>query len=212
MTTILQTITRSIKHWYIPLIVGIILIAAGIYIFIVPVETYLSLSVLFSISFIVIGLLDVFFSIRNRKLLQGWGWYLVGGLFSLVVGILLIVHPGISVLILPFMVGFTLLFLSFLLMGFSFEMKSVGILNWGNTAIISVLGVILALMLILNPVMSGISLVAITGISFIVTGIASIVLSFDLRKVKKIPEKLSADLKEKIAAIKKEIDEANAAK
>lgn len=212
MTTILQTITRSVKHWYIPLIVGIILIAAGIYVFMIPVETYLSLSVLFCISFIVIGLLDVFFSIRNRKILQGWGWYLVGGLFSLVVGILLIVHPGISVLILPYVVGSTLLFLSFLLMGFSFEMKSVGILNWGNTAVISVLGAILAFMLILNPVMSGISLVAITGFSFIVTGIASIVLSFDLRKVKKIPEKLSADLKEKIAAVKKEIDEENAAK
>ena len=212
MTTFFQTITRSVKHWYIPLIIGIILVAAGIYVFTVPLETYLTLSVLFSISFIIIGLLDIFFSIRNHKILLGWGWHLVGGLLSMAGGIILSIYPAISIVILPFVVGFTLLFLSFLLLGYSFEMKSLGILNWGNAAILSVLGVIFSFMLIVRPLMSGISLVAVTGITFIITGVSSIVLSFNLRKVKKMPEKLSSELKDKIAAIKKEIDEVNAGK
>lgn len=211
MTTLLQTITKSVKHWYIPLIIGVILIAAGIYVFMVPLETYVTLSVLFSISFIVIGLLDIFFSIRNRKILQGWGWYLVGGLLSLAGGIVLSIYPEISIVILPFVTGFTLLFLSFLLLGYSFEMKNLGILNWGNAAMLSVLGVIFSFMLIVSPLFSGISLVVLTGVSFIVIGISSIVLAFDLRKVKKIPEKLSSELKNKIAAIKKELDEFNVA-
>ena len=211
MTTFLQTITRSVKHWYVPLIIGIILIAAGIYVFMVPLETYLTLSVLFSISFIIIGLLDIFFSIRNRKILHGWGWYLVGGLFSLAAGIILSIYPGISIVILPFVVGFTLLFLSFLLMGYSFEMKTLGILNWGNAAILSVFGVIFSFMLIVSPLISGFSLVTITGISLIFIGASSIALSFDLRKVKRIPEKISSELKTRIAAIKKELDEVNAA-
>jgi hypothetical protein len=92
-------------------------------------------------------------------------------------------------------------------MGYSFEMKSLGLLNWGYAAIFSVFGVIFSFMLIVSPLFSGISLVVITGITFIVTGISSIILSRDLRKVKKMPEKLSAELKSKIAAIKKEIDE-----
>ncbi|MBN2635654.1 MAG: DUF308 domain-containing protein [Prolixibacteraceae bacterium] len=207
MKTLLQTVTKSVKHWYIPLITGIILVAAGIYIFMVPLETYLTLSVLFSISFIIIGLLDIFFSIRNHKILHGWGWYLVGGLLSLAGGIILSIYPEISIVILPFIVGFTLLFLSFLLLGYSFEMKNLGILNWGNVAILSVLGVIFSFMLIVSPLMSGISLVIITGVSFILTGVSSIVLSFDLKKLKKMSEKLSSELKNKIAAIKKEIDE-----
>jgi len=65
-------------------------------------------------------------------------------------------------------------------------------------------------MLIVSPLISGLSLVLITGVSFIITGVSSIVLSFNLRKVKKMPEKLSSELKNKIAAIKKEIDEVNA--
>jgi len=212
MKTVFQTITRSVKHWYIPLIIGIILIAAGIYVFFVPVETYLTLTVLFSISFIVKGILEIFFSIRNHKSLQGWGWYLVGGLLSLAGGIILFIYPGISIVILPFVVGFTLLFFSFLLMGYSFEMKSLGILNWGYAALFSVFGVIFSFMLIVSPLFSGIYLVVITGITFIATGISSIILSRDLRKVKKMPEKLSAELKSKITAIKKEIDEAHSGK
>jgi uncharacterized membrane protein HdeD (DUF308 family) len=210
MTNLFQTITKSVKHWYIPLIIGIILIAAGIYVFTVPLETYLTLSVLFSISFIIIGLLDIFFSIRNHKIMQGWGWYLVGGLLSLAGGIILSIYPGISIVILPSVVGFTLLFFSFLLLGFSFEMKSLRILNWGNAAILSVLGVIFSFMLIVSPLISGISLVVITGVSFILTGGSSIVLSFDLRKVKKMPEKFSSELINKIEDIKKEIDNVNA--
>ena len=212
MATFFQTITKSVKHWYIPLIIGVILIAAGIYALMVPLETYLTLSVLFSFSFIIIGLLNIFFSIRNHKILQGWGWYLVGGLLSLAAGIILNIYPGISIVILPFVVGFTLLFFSFLLLGYSFEMKNMGILNWGNAAILSVFGVIFSFMLIVSPLVSGISLVTITGVSFIFIGASSIALSFDLRKVKKIPEKLSSELKNKIAAIKKEIAEVNSSK
>jgi uncharacterized membrane protein HdeD (DUF308 family) len=207
MKTFFQAITRSVKHWYIPLIVGIILIAAGIYVFMVPIETYLTLSVLFSISFIIIGLLDIFFSIRNHKILQGWGWYLVGGLLSLAGGVILSIYPGISIVILPFVVGFTLLFSSFLLLGYSFEMKSLGILNWGNAAILSVFGIIFSFMLIVSPLISGLSLVLLTGVSFIVTGGSSIVLSFDLRKLKKIPEKLSSEMKSRITSIKEELEE-----
>lgn len=212
MTTFMKAITKSVKHWYIPLIIGILSIALGIYVFTVPVETYLTLSVLFSISFIVIGLLDIFFSIRNRKILEGWGWYLVGGLLTLAAGIILIIYPEISVTVLPFVVGFTLLFLSFLLMGFSFEMKNLGVMNWGYSLVLSVFGVVFSFMLIVSPAASGMSLVTLTGIALIFIGAASIALSIDLRKVKKMPEKMSTELKAKIEALQKEVDEANAAK
>jgi uncharacterized membrane protein HdeD (DUF308 family) len=212
MKTILQTISKSVKHWYIPLIIGIFLIAVGIYVFFVPVETYLTLSVLFSISFIVKGILEIFFAIRNLKALQGWGWYLVGGILSLIAGIILSIYPGVSVVILPFVLGFTLLFFSSLLLGFSFELKSMGVLSWGNAAIFSVLGIIFSFMLIVNPLFSGISLIVITGTSFIVTGISSIIFSRDLRKVKKFPEKLSAEIKNKITDLEKESKENNTEK
>lgn len=205
MTSLLHQISNSVKHWYLPLIIGVLFILFGIYIFTVPLETYLTLSIFFSASYIFSGLMDIFFSIGNNKTLKGWGWYLVGGIFTLAIGIYLAIYPGISMVVLPFFVGFTMLFRSFQLLGFSFDMKDLKILNWGNAAITSVLGIILSLLLLANPIFTGISLVTITALSFIFVGIASVVLAFNLKKLKDFPDKLTPELKSRINAIQDEI-------
>ena len=205
MTSLLHQISNSVKHWYLPLIIGVLFILFGIYIFTVPLETYLTLSIFFSASYIVSGLMDIFFSIGNNKTLKGWGWYLVGGIFTLAIGIYLAIYPGISMVVLPFFVGFTMLFRSFQLLGFSFDMKDLKILNWGNAAITSVLGIILSLLLLANPIFTGISLVTITALSFIFVGIASLVLAFNLKKLKDFPDKITPELKSRINAIQDEI-------
>jgi uncharacterized membrane protein HdeD (DUF308 family) len=206
MAAFFQTFMKSIKYWYIPLIIGILFILIGGYVFTVPLETYVALSTLFSISFIVSGLFDIFFSIQNQKILRGWGWYFVGGMSTLAMGIFLVVYPGISITILPFVVGFTLLFRSFQLLGFSFDLKELKILNWGNTAILSVLGVILSFILLDNPVFTGFSLVTITAITFISVGVSSIVLSFNLKKLKDFPNRISPELKDKIKDLQDEFE------
>lgn len=205
MTSLLHQISNSVKHWYLPLIIGVLFILFGIYIFTVPLETYLTLSIFFSASYIVSGLMDIFFSIGNNKTLKGWGWYLVGGIFTLAIGIYLAIYPSISMAVLPFFVGFTMLFRSFQLLGFSFDMKDLKILNWGNAAITSVLGIILSLLLLANPIFTGISLVTITALSFIFVGIASVILAFNLKKLKDFPDKLTPELKSRINAIQDEI-------
>lgn len=173
-----------------------------------PQDSYLTLSILFSLSFLVSGIIETFFALQNTKNLNGWGWYLVSGLISLIMGIFLLMYPALSMFILPLVVGFTLLFRSFELLGFAFEEKEAGVLNWGNLAIVSVLSIILSFILIANPVFTGISLVVFTGLAFISTGISSVILSFNLKKLKGSAQKLSDDLKNRIEDLEKEVKEA----
>ncbi|MGJ1312186.1 MULTISPECIES: HdeD family acid-resistance protein [Sphingobacterium] len=208
MANYLKSFTNSVKYWYLPLILGILLIVCGIYVFTAPLETYVTLSVLFSISFVVSGLFDIIFSLSNRKSISGSGWYLVSGLLSFLMGIYLIIYPGISITILPFVAGFVLMFRSFQLLGFSFDLRDIGILRWGNLAVWSVLGILLSFMLIANPFFSGISLVVLTGSAFILAGISSVFLAFDLKKIKDFPKKLGHDLKSRIQKLQEEIEEA----
>ena len=49
----------------------------------VPLGAYISLAILFSISFIVSGASDVFFAISNRESLEGWVRLLMGGILNL---------------------------------------------------------------------------------------------------------------------------------
>ncbi|KFF10282.1 DUF308 domain-containing protein [Chryseobacterium soli] len=207
MINLFQSFTNSIKNWYIPLIFGIIFLVCGIYVFTVPLATYVTLSVIFSISFLVSGITEIFFSLRNSKFLQGWGWFLVSGLLTAAIGIYLIANPTISMAVLPFVIGFTLLFRSFQLLGFAFDLKSHKVLSWGNIALTSAGGIIFSLLLLFNPIFTGISLVTLTGISFIFIGIASIFLALDLRKIKNFPAKVSDELRNKIKLLQDEIDD-----
>lgn len=186
MSNMFQAVAQSVKHWYVPLIIGIMLIVIGGYIFSAPLETYLTLTVLFSVSFIAFGILEIVFSLQNSKTLSNWGWYLIGGLISLLAGIYLIIHPGISVEILPTFVALTLLFRCSLYLGISFDLRRLGILSWGNVAIASILGMILSFMLLANPLFAGLSLVTLTALSFIFSGSTSVVLAFRLKKAKEL--------------------------
>lgn len=99
------------------------------------------------------------------------------------------------------------MFRSFQLLGIAFDMKSLGILRWGNLAIASVLGIVFSFILLANPIFSGISIVTATALAFIFIGTALTILSFDLKKVKDIPSKISNNLKDKITTLQKEINE-----
>ena len=204
MATFFKTIKKTVKHWYVPAIIGALLTVLGIYLFTVPLETYATLAVLFSISFLVTGILETWFSIQNKEELEGWGWHLTSGLFSLAIGILLVAKPEISAVTLPMFVGFSLLFRAFQGLGFAFELKNYGVLKWGNLAIASVLGIIFSFVLIFNPAFTGISLVVMTALTFIFVGISGIVMAFQLKKLKNFPQKITKELREKIEDLREE--------
>ena len=204
MATFLKTIKKTVKHWYVPAIIGVLLIVFGIYIFTTPLETYGTLTMLFSLSFLFSGIAETLFSVQNRKIIEGWGWYLTGGIFNSVIGLMLLSRPEISAFTLPLVVGFTLMFRSIQGLGFSFELKNYGSLKWGNLAIASILGLVFSIIILFNPIFTGISLVVMTALAFIFSGITGIVLGFQLKKLKALPSKIRKELNEKIEVLKKE--------
>ena len=98
-TTFFKTIKNTVKHWYLPLIVGILLVIMGLYMFSIPQATYLSLVLFFSASFLVFGIMELVFAIQNKDNLDNWGWYLVGALLDLFVGIILFFQPQVASLV-----------------------------------------------------------------------------------------------------------------
>lgn len=189
------------------MIFGIIFLICGFYTLSVPLETYLTLTIIFSVTFLVSGIAEIFFSLQNRDSLLGWGWYLVDGILSTLVGIYLVANPEVSMATLPFVVGFVMMFRAFQLLGFAFEMKQAKMLNWGNLALVSVLGIILSFLLLSSPIFTSMSLVVLTATSLIFTGIASILLSLNLKKLNDAPVKMDDNLKKRIADLEQEINQ-----
>ncbi len=124
MNNFFKTIANAIKHWYIPLIVGIIFALTGIYTLFSPLKAYLTLSVLFSLSFLISGLSEIIFSISNRKEIDNWGWTLTFGIVTALFGVLLVMNPQISITTLPFYVGVVVLFRSIMGIAYALDLKN----------------------------------------------------------------------------------------
>ena len=184
MGEILDAAYSRLKHWYTPLIIGILFIAFGVFLFSQPVGAYLGLAIFFAWTFLLSGIFEIFFSFSNRESINGWGWYLVSGIFSTVIGIYLLIYPGISAAVLPYVVGFTLMFRSVFALGLAFQHSSMGLgTSWG-LILTAVLGLILSFMIISDPLFGAYSIVVMTAVTFIMEGINAAILAFDLKKLK----------------------------
>ncbi|WP_026451543.1 HdeD family acid-resistance protein [Aequorivita capsosiphonis] len=203
----LNSIKNTIKHWYIPLLVGILFVVVSIVVFTSPVSSLLTLSILFALSFLFGGLSEIIFSIANRKQLDNWGWSLAFGILTFIIGTSLIMHPGLSISVLAFYVGFLLLFRSISSISFAMDLKKYGSKSWGGLLIFGILGAIVSFVLIWNPVFAGMSVVILVALSFLFAGLFSIFLSFQLRKIHKSSKEISANLKERYNVLMEEIRE-----
>ncbi len=205
MATFFKKIQNTVKYWYLPLIVGILFVTLGFYTLASPLASYVALSVLFSVTFFVSGVIETIFSISNRKEMDNWGWSLFFGLVNLTVGLLLIINTDISMVTLPFYVGFVILFRSIAGISYALDLKNYGVLDWGNLMVIAVLGIILSFMMLFSPAAGGMTIVIWTGMSIIMMGIFSIYLSVKLRELHKHPGKVSEELIEKWQKLQDEI-------
>jgi len=193
-TTLLKTVKDAIKHWYIPLLVGVFFIIVGIVVAGSPVTSLITLSILFAISFVIGGIFEIIFSISNRQRLYNWGWSLTFGIITLLVGILLISRPELSIAALVFYIGFTILFRSISSISFAIDIKRYGSPNWVSLLIFGILGAIFSFILLWNPALAGLSLVWFVALSFIFSGTFHIILSFQLRKIHRRGKKISKEL------------------
>jgi uncharacterized membrane protein HdeD (DUF308 family) len=180
----IKSLKDTIKHWYLPLILGIIFIIVGIWAIITPAATYLSLALLFSVTFFVTGILEIIFSISYRKQIDGWGWSLASGILSSIIGLLLIIYPQISIITLPLFVGFVVLFHSIMAIAWSIEFKKYKVSDWGWLLFTGIVGVILSFILLWNPFIAGLTVAVFTGIALITIGIFHIHFSIELKKLK----------------------------
>lgn len=177
------TIKKSLKYWYLPLILGILFLLTGIWIFLTPAASFLTLSVLFAFTFLVAGIIEIVYAISNRKILDSWGWALLSGILGLAFGILLLSRPDISLLALGYLVGLGVLFYSIIALGRSIKLKRYHIAGWGYSMFISVIGIIISFLIIWNPLFGGLTIIMYAALSFTILGVFQIYLAIKLKKL-----------------------------
>lgn len=112
------------RHWWVTLLEGVAGIAAGIVTFLWPEITALVLLYIIAAWAIITGALEIYAAIQLRRELAGEIWMALGGILSIIFGVVLIAWPGIGILSVLWLVAFYAVMFGAVMIIFSFRMRN----------------------------------------------------------------------------------------
>jgi len=174
-------ISNTFKNWWVILLAGILFLSAGIFVLINPLDGYVGLSIFFTISFLISGLSGLLFAFSNNHHLKGWIWYLISAIIDLIIGIVLYIHPLLSLETLPIFVGFVLLIRGSMGIKASLDLKHINISQWIWLLVLGILTILFSIFLLLDPFDGALTIVIWTGLGLITAGIGFIIFSFQIK-------------------------------
>jgi uncharacterized membrane protein HdeD (DUF308 family) len=169
-------IDRSIRHWWVFLIRGILFVAVGIYMIASPVASFITLGFLFGLIIFVAGVSELFHVVRDHTQ-AGRSWHLMLGIIDLILGSVLMSHVAASMAILRIALGLWFLFRGVSLFMFSRRTGSSWLLIAG-----AVLTFIFGLLILFNPTFGDLTIIIWTAIAFIVVGFFNVAIGLMMRR------------------------------
>lgn len=177
-------VARTVKHWWLMLIAGLLCIAMGVVVFVFPMQSYVTLAILFGVLMLVVGATQLAVAYMSGNYLAMRGYMIVGGALDLILGIFLCVYPNVTILIIPVLVGLWLMYHSFMIIAWGGDMET---FNLGGSGLVIVGGILLLLFsifILINPLSAGIAtVVVLTGVGLIIFGVLTSVLALKLKNI-----------------------------
>lgn len=175
---------RAVKNWWLYLIGGILLLGTGIVVFCNPGESYLTLALGFGIVFLATGIGGLVVSLTSRNFFMMRGYNIAGAVLDILIGILLCAHPRVNMVILPMFLGFWLMYHSFMILGVSGDLRTIGVRGTGKGIATGILLLLLSFFIIFKPFSVGQSVIVIlTGVALVLVGLTMILGAIRLRRL-----------------------------
>jgi uncharacterized membrane protein HdeD (DUF308 family) len=170
-------VDRSIRHWWVFLIRGLLFILLGIYMIANPATSFVALGFVFGLVILIAGIVELFHVVREPSATNR-GWHLFLGIVDIILGLVLMSHVAAGITILRLIVGIWFIFRGFSLFSFSRAMGNSWLLMLGG-----ILTMIFGLLVIFNPVFGAMTIIIWIAIAFIITGFFNAMLGFRVRKI-----------------------------
>ena len=183
--------SRAVKHWWLLMVAGILCIIAGICVFVFPLESYVTLSILFGILMLLTGAAQLVIASSSGNYLMMRGYFIIGGVLDVILGIFLCVYPGVSLVALPVMMGLWLMYNSFVIISFGGDMDTFKLSGGGMVMVLGILLLVLSIFVLLNPFSVGVTTVLIVaGMGLILFGLILFAISLKVRDIDKLVKQM----------------------
>lgn len=181
MSNMTPVVSNSARYWWLYLLRGILLIAAGIVTFRFTVENYVRLGIFFGITILIASICGLVYLALNA-VTQWWGWRLLAGLAGVVIGIILFANIGPNMVVRPVILGCYFLFPGIALFGFMGLLKDGTSTIWLSTA--STILIFFGFIIMWNQYFRSFTIITWTAVAFLFTGLFSILLALRLKDYK----------------------------
>ena len=171
------------KNWWIQLLKGILFIVLGILAFYHPEEALLTLGTYIGYVSLFTGILYLYYSFTRKEGQHSSGWYLLEGLLDVVFGLLILSNPAFTIEVLPFLIGFWIIFLGITQLSGAFAVRKIFPTGKIWLFLLGIISVILGLMIVNQPLLSGIGFTTMLALFFIAYGTVQVFSSFKLKNI-----------------------------
>ncbi len=172
------------------MLAGILCFALGIAVFAFPLESYVTLSILTGVIMLVVGAAQLIVASTSGNYLTMRGYMLVGGLVDLLLGLLLCVYPGVTMALLPVMLGIWMMYHSFMIIAFGGDLETFKVKGSFWTVLGGVILLALSFFVLVNPFSAGVAaVVVLAGTGLLVLGFLLCWMSMILKDIHKDYEK-----------------------
>lgn len=149
---------------------GIIMFLLGIVSLAMPEAVILTLAIVLGIGFLLTGILEILAFFIEKKELVSPGWTLFQGIIDVLAGVLILLNIPATVIMLPIIFGFWILFSGISRIVISFHLKKTGIDKWWVVLITGILAFIISMIVLIYPFAGAALIVAFIGGSLMAYG------------------------------------------
>lgn len=179
-------VARAIKHWWLMTAAGLLCIALGVAVFLFPLESYFTLAVLFGVLMLVVGVVQLIIASSSSNYLTQRGYMIVGGVLDIILGVFLCLYPGLTLMMLPLMMGIWLMYHSFMMIAFGGDMETFRLSGSGLVILGGVFLLLLSILIIFNPFSVGVpTVIILSGAGLLFFGCLLCALSFKMKRIDK---------------------------
>ena len=175
---------RAVKHWWMLMVAGLLCIAGGITVFVFPLESYVTLSIIFGVLMVLVGAIQLIVASTSNNYRAMRGYVITGGVLDLILGLFLSFYPGVTFVLLPIMLGIWMLYHSFMIIAFGGDLDTFNVKGDGFVIASGIVLLLISILVLMNPFGAGVAaVVIIAGVGLIVFGIIMCMMSAKLKDI-----------------------------
>ena len=175
--------SRVINRWWLFLVAGILAVAFGIVLFCNPFDTYIAVSVIFGVVMLISGIISLVVALESRNLFMMRGYNLFGATIDILAGIFLCAFPGVTRILLPVILGIWLMYHSFMVMGLSGDIRTLGAPGSGWLTLAGLLMLVLSIFCIFNYSLGATLIVFLVAGAIVLFGAVLVDIAMELRRM-----------------------------